>query len=559
MGALSVRSLQVFLKVPSKKADEIANALYRYGLIYRHKFVVEDVVWLWPTQVGSEFCGIEVADNHLSAADLERFGAIAEGRLALEARELQGEWFSCRGVASLENSGGTSPDAVFVSAGKSFAVKVAISSKSLVRTQQILSGYRDAYDGVVLLCGASVRRQLLKEMPSIASDAELLIPELSFEARDLRDPAFLLEDGSSGAGLAVQPTATEARRLGLFAEQGAIPLDQLVRFWKCSLAEVEHIVDKLSRAGFVMRSEPLVDELAWVWLRDGSCFDANLTEVPMLGDLTMLRAANEARLWAESTWGDEGVQLEWLGGRKLLQRYGPDVVLPDAIVRVGDEVRAIELELAEAIDDSDMASYSRRSSEFSRVAVFCLSVEQSRLERFLVREGLANVWVPKLPPTPMEITPVAEVAKFRDVCWMMPLPIDEVPSGALEAIRDKSLDRQSPSVLAAQCDTGKRHWRVEVDDGVWQARKNNKGAWVATRQSPMQAIPVKDVPRRVAREIQKTAGLSSPPKIISAERLKEGGAAFRVITDAGMWRVTHTRWGWKAVEGSEFEYLNQKR
>lgn len=190
--------------------------------------------------------------------------------------------------------------------------------------------------------------------------------------------------------LARTPKPWERRILALISEQGAIPLDQLARFLDCGPDRAEWVAEHLCDARFARRARLLADDPDWIWLTEGgnrlsqAGFDAYL---PSPGALARLRAISEVRLRVEMG----APQASWIGWRTLRRELCGAGRIPNAIVEIGDERHAIEVELRRKEKEDAAAMIAHRSANYDAVICFCTA----KTRRFYERLAAENHW-PKL-------------------------------------------------------------------------------------------------------------------------------------------------------------------
>ncbi len=152
---------------------------------------------------------------------------------------------------------------------------------------------------------------------------------------------------------------------------------------------------------------------------------------------------------------------------------------------------------------------------------------------------------------------------------MRRVPIRELPDDAVEAIRAEAGLKAKPEVTEVKRRRGPGfpRWRVETDSGPWRVTWSPHNGWLAKPaqglEEPSEAVrrgrwPLDppgamvdvapwELPPEVLRVIEKTAGLSWAPRVISASRrIGKGASRWRVVTDHDTWRVTHGPHGWTA-------------
>jgi hypothetical protein len=153
---------------------------------------------------------------------------------------------------------------------------------------------------------------------------------------------------------------------------------------------------------------------------------------------------------------------------------------------------------------------------------------------------------------------------------MRKISIGELPQEALHAIRAAAELQEPPAVTGVKRRQGPGfpRWRVETDAGAWRVTCSPVHGWLAKpaegteepssslrrrrwpRDPPGVMVDVEpwEVPPGVVQTIEKTAGLSWPPKVIKASRrLGQGSGRWRVETDHDTWRVTNSSHGWTAT------------
>ncbi len=150
--------------------------------------------------------------------------------------------------------------------------------------------------------------------------------------------------------LAKSPGESWSRRKGklsllrLVAEQGAVPYDQLLRFGCVGPAELAPVIEELQDDDVVRCARLLEGEQAWIWARARGARLAGLRfpgAEPGFSRLGHLRAINEVRL----ELGERAPQAHWICERSLRSSLGPGVNIPDAVLEIGDERHAVEVEL----------------------------------------------------------------------------------------------------------------------------------------------------------------------------------------------------------------------
>lgn len=153
---------------------------------------------------------------------------------------------------------------------------------------------------------------------------------------------------------------------------------------------------------------------------------------------------------------------------------------------------------------------------------------------------------------------------------MKKVSVRELPDEAVEAIRAAAELQERPEVTEVKRRRGPGfpRWRVETGAGTWRVIWSPQHGWLARpaegpeepsesvhrrrwpRDPPGVMIDVEpwELPQEVLRTIERTAGLSWAPRVISASRrIGKGTSRWRVETDHDTWRVTHGSHGWTAT------------
>ena len=565
--AMPLDQLQEFLGISLERVQEITWTLCLAGLLERRSFLVREEPWVWLSGIGRQFFGLgeEPFVFGVGVSQLEHFRAVNEVRFKVE-KESAGRWLEPREAAKL--TGGRAsfrPDGVLMVGEESHAFKVEVTPKSMARLREIIKEQCKRFDYVVYVCSPTVRR-LLDRMPDVLTHENLLLGKLPKDTtRYLTDPKFRLDgdEDPKGREIISDPDDREYLAINLLAEQGAIPLDQLARFWQCDIEEARLFVDQLYEEAYVLRAQPLVDEPMWVWVSNSAArryckADLNAPP-PRLGGLEVLRASNEARLrMIEKMAGSPDMaRSRWFGRRELMNVYEAHMVLPNAVYKVGDELHGVEIEYGSVTKDRRVEVYGQRAEEFKSVTVFCRPRAREGLEELVEEEGWANVSVEELPASKGQQVDNPRVAR-RDVYnRLMPVPLTDIPEDVVAALCEKAGFKEVPPITAAQRRLTTYRWRFEIGDEVWQVtrKKRKEEGWIAWPQRPWKEIPQSDVPREALDALTETVGYL--PGILKSEKpTGKGPGVYRLRTEAGVFRVTNTKWGWKAYEVGEYEFID---
>lgn len=565
--AMPLDQLQEFLGLSIERVQEITWTLCLAGLLERRSFLVREEPWVWLSGIGRQFLGLgqEPFVFGVGVSQLEHFRAVNEVRFKVEQKS-DGRWLEPKEAAKL--TGGRAafrPDGVLLVGEELHAFKVELTPKSMARLSEIIDAQCKRFDYVVYVCSPTVRR-LLDRLPDVLSHENLMLGELPKETtRYLTDPKFRLDgdEDPKGRQIISDPDDQEYLAINLLVEQGAIPLDQLARFWQCDIEEAKLFVDQLYEEAYVLRAEPLVDEPMWVWVSNAAarkyCKLALDVPPPRLGGLEVLRANNEARLrMIEKMAGSPDLaKARWIGRRELMNVYEAHMVLPSAVFRVGKELHAVEIEFGSIMKDRCVKLYGERSEEFQTVTVFCRPQVRESLEDLVEEQGWENVDVEELPPSKARQVENPRVER-RDVYnRLMPVPLTDIPEEVVSALCEKAGFTEVPPITAAQRRLTTYRWRLEIGEEVWQVtrKKREREGWSAWPQRPWKEIPQCDVPQKALNALIETVGYL--PGIYKSEKpTGKGPGVYRLRTEAGVFRITNTKWGWKAYEVGEYEFVD---
>ncbi len=183
--------------------------------------------------------------------------------------------------------------------------------------------------------------------------------------------------------------------LGLIAEQGAIPVDQLVRFLRVKPTEGPKIVNQLRDTGCVEIKTLVAGDEPWLWLNSRGARQAN-TELaamkPAINRLAHTRAINEARIFVEQT-----PQTEWISERVLKPGYPTGAKIPDGVVRISGEHHAVEVELTAKSEARLRRIIAEHSARHDAVVYFCSPKVRGLLERISEEGENPKLFVRALP------------------------------------------------------------------------------------------------------------------------------------------------------------------
>jgi hypothetical protein len=200
-----------------------------------------------------------------------------------------------------------------------------------------------------------------------------------------------LARGLRGEGADEQNFGHRQRELlELLSEQGAVPLDQLVRFLGCKRSRVKVAIRSLEERGWIEHRQFLAGDTQWFWLSRkgvGVTGGAHRYTAPNVRSLPHRRAINETRLFL----CDRAPAGRWRSERAIHGVAGSTEHVPDAVFEVGGERHAIEVELSRKPPRDIAEILDQHSRRYDAVIYFC----GPRTYRLLMRVRAEGRW-PKL-------------------------------------------------------------------------------------------------------------------------------------------------------------------
>jgi DNA-binding Lrp family transcriptional regulator len=173
-----------------------------------------------------------------------------------------------------------------------------------------------------------------------------------------------------GCGEEVQLGRLQRELLELLSEQGAVPFDQLVRFLGCTRSRALSSRRRLQRLGWIEGRLFLVGDAEWFWLSRkgvGIAGGAHRYTVPSVRSLPHRRAINETRLFLR----DKAPAGRWSSERAIHGAAGSVEHVPDAVLEVGGERHAIEVELSRKPPREVAEILDKHSERYDAVIYFC--------------------------------------------------------------------------------------------------------------------------------------------------------------------------------------------
>ena len=456
-GAIPLDQMSRFLSRSERETAGILNGLRDDGWIKLQCLLADQPLWAWLTGKGERFLERPRHNRRLGVQFLAHYRAVNEIRLHLESREPAGRWISEGELHRWLEPEVAKADGVFEVGGERHAIEVELSRKARSSVEKAIASHSLRYDAVIYFCARRTLSQL-EEIRQCRSWPKLVIrpfpksdPIYETNGRGFGFPLRPQVGGRRGRGTRKVIAPWERRVLRLVSEHGALPLDQLGCFLgHDSDAErlARHLVaGKLARQGTLLPDEP-----DWLWL---TTYGNRMSEtglcgaIPSVGGLAKMRALAAVRLQIEA----KSPTAVWTGRRVLRSRLSGRLQIPDAVVELGGERHAIEVEIRQRNEVEAVELLSHRSRHYDAVVCFC----DSRREGFYKRLQ-RNHHFPKLVirplPTPSS-TPSLPPSRWEaSLAYEEGAPEEEPTSRARYKRRIAWQSTENPS-------------RTEVPDDLW--------------------------------------------------------------------------------------------
>ncbi len=441
-GAVPVDQLARFRDMSEAQAVGVAERLHVEGHVHLEYPLAGEPAWLALSFRGSRALGggLQASEVRLGALELAR--ATNEVRLHLAERVPRAHWISHRRMRA-GAPGKSSPRAVLEIGAERHAIEVltrGIDAGLLVPRIERRSA---EYDAVVCFSEPALSRSLrrlqarhrfaklaIRDLPKGSSCAsstlDALLEEAGGEARQAggvvpapagrkcsveeavgiawvpgRSRPAERSDGRADRHLRAPLGRAELAALGLIAEQGIVPVDQLARFRDVSETQASGLTDRLHAGGYVSREWPWPGGPAWVALtyRGSRILGGGLpaSEVK-LGALELARATNEVRLYLAA----RAPHARWVSRRRMQAGSRPKS-LPRAVLEIDGERHAIEV-LTRGAGGSQVADrLRRRCAEYDAVVCFSHPGPLPQLQRLVDTSMTPNLIVRGLPEAPSTV------------------------------------------------------------------------------------------------------------------------------------------------------------
>lgn len=402
--AVPLDQLVEFLGCSRDEALATVATVEASGLIARRTFLAGDVEWYWLTHKGAALSGTGCGAFAPNVSSLRHRRAINAVRLYLAERAPNGTWISSGRLIAELGREEIVPDGVLEIDGERHAIEVELSRRRVAELRRILTAHSARWDVVVYFCA---RRTwgLLTRMRREGRWPGLIVRGLP--------PGSLSASGAArnqiGASRSTRTwrndrahrlprsvTSRERTLLRLVAEQYAIPLDQLARFRSCDEREVESVAERLARAGLAEHGHLLASEPPWLWLTHEGARQSRAgyrRYEPRAGALARIRAVNEVRLHVLA----RAPQARWVSSRSLVRDHGVGGHHPNAVLEIGSERHAIEIERVSKGQARAARILDAHSARYDAVVLFCTPRMRQFFERLNANRRWPRVVIRDLP------------------------------------------------------------------------------------------------------------------------------------------------------------------
>jgi len=201
--------------------------------------------------------------------------------------------------------------------------------------------------------------------------------------------------------IAREASRVELKALRVIAQQVTIPMDQLARFLRLSVADTEGLVSSLWLTGWVLSERMVGQKDWWVSLRRGGAVKAGLGlrgRRPSPASLPHHRAINEARLQLEVEYPNG----RWMCERELWLLAGRTANVPDGMLLVNEKRYAVEVEISRKTARRTRETIERRLKKYDGVIYFCGARSMSMVKDIQAELGSVSLVVRAVPGDPEE-------------------------------------------------------------------------------------------------------------------------------------------------------------
>jgi hypothetical protein len=493
--AVTLDQLCRFFGIYVSDMARFVEAMRQQGWLEARPLIKGDLPWVWLRGKGAKLSGTGFSAVTPSLRTVGHWHAITEARLYLNEHAPDGVWICERKLRRKRYRGkgrragyrakvakrAHIPDALFKVEGEVHAIEAELSRKAGDDLERIVAQHSARYDAVVYFCApvtyTDIKKKKLEDRYPRLFTCCLVENLRKLTKEQFRDPE---DPRRGGYGAQRDPEVWEVAVLDLFAEQGAIPDDQLARFLKCSPRRAKEIAVHLLEAGFLKRAQPEEEEAIWSWLGTRSARFVTLDvgmQNPTMAGLPRLRAWNEVRLQIlERTKGT----IEWTSGRVLRREQGKEGSLPDAVAveetgRGVDRRRqsyAIDVRLNLVNDlEKIFGRYQLRAEEYDWVVWYC--APQARKIALTLKEKFTcpKLVVRTIPGYRLPRGTRRRVKKSKKVVpRYRKVAAREVEAEVFEVVALAAAGETAITVSKVELreDTVSTEYRVSTDDGVWR-------------------------------------------------------------------------------------------
>jgi transposase len=468
--------------------------------------------WMWLKSSGHTYAETGFKTTDVSYRSFRHWSAITESRLWIEKHQEVHQWFSERKLRRMQRGRpkGYLPDAIAVVAFVNkegikkryrIAVEAELSVKASEEIEDRLTAFESVYGGIAYFTTPDVYRrftklELKKKHPKLSVRVTATMDN-SLAQRAWRVPG----DPSRPAKIvSASLPKCEIEVLKFLSEQGCASMDQLERVIGGSSPEgAETLVSRFVQEGLMRRARPLVDDRIWTWMTPrGARMSGTglIAETPSLGSLERTRAINEVRLSIPKELTD----VRWESERALRQKQGPKGSLPDAIVHIGKERRAIEVMLFAP----DPLPLKKRAME--------------RLEKY---DTVAWFYTQRTRRPLLTVAAELRSSKFR---------VEPIPGLQMPTLQKRASAKRAGSRRPARRGSSVRRAR--------QSRNDNPAVIVVRYMSE------EEIPAKALQAFFEMPGIDREARVVSAWRRRGmGSQPIYLATTAGVYRLVSGRGG----------------
>jgi transposase/Mn-dependent DtxR family transcriptional regulator len=503
-GAIPVDQMARFLGCEESLASDLLNELASEGWLGTGSLLTSEPPWAWLSRQGLRRVNSGFAYLQPRLIGLAHRRAINQVRLHLQERAPHGRWVCERTLRRRLEPEIPIPDGVFEISGERHAIEIELSCKSTADWRLIIGSHSARYDAVVYICGPRTRRPLerlqrreswpklvVRELPGMAE-------QLAAHARGIRPLCPDRPRRPDQLNLA----PCERRVLRLISEQGAVPLDQLAAFLGRNLSATVALARRLSGLGLANLASLVHGDTSWIWLTNtGSQISESGFRPyrPSPGSLEMVRANNAVRLQTEA----REPRARWICWRTLRGGVRGSGQVPHAVVEIGAERHAIELDTGRRQREPIVRRVGRLSARYDAAVVFCPPRRRRLYESLRAQNHWPNLVLQRLPdpsvtPSPFPSSERSQPSLLSDELWQeIDLLLSADGRSAMPSKRRRLSDRSVVCglIFLARRGGGLRHLPQELGFGSGNTcnerlrRWRRLGIWPAVQRVLEMKLP----------------------------------------------------------------------